>query len=195
MNDVIYNVLHFLFGGTGSIDRVALWAGITAIAAIWIAFFQLNSTRKTVRADFTKRFNDTFFTRETRGLFTLLMNSALEFDVLKLNDKNGQEIDCLPYLRIKKDITDQLKGIIDTDASKSGYSAFEVDDLLLGFFDDIAWYHKKGMIDYKTIKQTFGYYIVESYNSEPIKQYLDHEDNKEKYTDLRRLAKRLVSGC
>jgi hypothetical protein len=182
------STLHFLFGSGHYIDRGALWAGVAVIVAaagVFVALRQLGGIKKISRADFAKRFMDTFFTPETRALFTLLMNSALEFEVLQIKDSAGEVIDRLPYLRIKKDVAGQLGGIVLMENERNGYSSFEVDDLLLGFFDDLGWYEKKGLIDLKTIKQAFGYYICESYENEQVKLYLADEDNEGNYGDFR----------
>lgn len=182
------SILYFLFGANHYIDRTALWAGIAVIVAaagVAVALIQLGGIKKISRADFAKRFLDTFFIPETRTLFALLMNSALEFEVLEIKDKAGEIIDRLPYLRIKKDVADQLRGIVPVENERSGYSAFEVDDLLLGFFDDLGWYQKQGLIDLETIKQAFGYYICISHENEQLKRYLADEDNEGKYGDLR----------
>jgi hypothetical protein len=57
-------ILLFLFGGPGNtVDRTAAWTGaiglVTAVAAI-AGFRQLWNIRRTSRADFTKRFIDSF---------------------------------------------------------------------------------------------------------------------------------------
>ena len=182
------SILYYLFGANRYLDRGALWAGIAVIVAavgVAVAFVQLRGIKKISRADFAKRFLDTFFVPETRTLFALLMNSALEFDVLEIKDGAGKVIDRLPYLRVKKDVAEQLRGIVPVDKERSGYSAFEVDDLLLGFFDDLGWYRKQGLIDLKTIKQAFGYYICVSRENEQLKRYLADEDNEGKYGDFR----------
>ncbi len=101
------SILHFLFGSNHCIDRSALWAGIAvllALVGVGIAYWQLRGIKKISRADFAKRFIDTFFADETRTLFALLMNSALESEVLEIRDKNGQVIDHMPFLKIRKDI-------------------------------------------------------------------------------------------
>jgi hypothetical protein len=115
----------------------------------------------------------------------------LEFDVLEIKDASGKVIDRLPYLRIKKDVAEQLRGIVPVEKERNGYSAFEVDDLLLGFFDDLGWYQKQGLIDLDTIKQAFGYYICSSYENEQLKKYLADEDNEGKYGDFRYLYNEL----
>ncbi len=182
------DILYFLFGANHYIDRSAFWTGVAVVVAavgVIIALQQLGGIKKISRADFAKRFMDTFFTSETRTLFTLLMNSALEFEVLQIKDSAGEAMDRLPYLRIKKDVAGQLGGLVLIDKERTGYSSFEVDDLLLGFFDDLGWYEKKGLIDLETIKQAFGYYISESYENEQVQRYLADEDNKGKYGDFR----------
>ena len=70
-----------------------------------------------------KRFIDSFFVEDSRTLFTLLLNSALEFAVRPI-EVGGDKIDELPYLRIKKEIADQLIGIVPLNPEKTGYSAF-----------------------------------------------------------------------
>jgi len=188
------SIVYYLFGSNHYIDRSALWAGIAVVVAavaLAIALIQLHGLKRISRADFAKRFLDTFFVPETRTLFTLLMNSALEFDVLEIKDASGKVIDRLPYLRIKKDVAEQLRGIVPVEKERNGYSAFEVDDLLLGFFDDLGWYQKQGLIDLDTIKQAFGYYICSSYENEQLKKYLADEDNEGKYGDFRYLYNEL----
>lgn len=186
-------VFKFLFGtnGNGTIDRTALWTGIAALGAIGAIFFawiELGGTAKTTRADFAKRFIDSFFTEETRTLFSLLLNSALEFKVLAITGEQGEAIDELPFFEIKKEIANQLKGIVSPAQGKIGYSAFEIDDLLLGHFEDIGWYEKRGLIDQETISEMFGYHISECFQSKEIQKYLQHSCNDGKYEHFKRLG-------
>jgi hypothetical protein len=99
-----HGVAVFLFGASKSVDRTALWTAaialVTVIAATF-AWFQLRAIRRTSQADFTKRFTDSFFGADTLTLFTLLLNSALEFAVRPI-EVGGDKIDELPYLRIGK---------------------------------------------------------------------------------------------
>jgi hypothetical protein len=117
------------------------------------------------------------------------MNSALEFEVLEIKGTDGKKIDELPFFKIKEDIAKQLKGVIDVEPGKTGYSAFEIDDLLLGHLDDIGWYHRRDLIDMETIREMFGYYIFECYQSGEVQKYLDQECNKGKFENFKRLAK------
>jgi hypothetical protein len=148
----MWQLLSWLFGYGKSIDRTAFWTGAIAIitfVGIVFALLQLRSIRRTSSADFAKRFIDTFFTPETRTLFTLLMNSALGFTVKEISE-GGKQIDRFPCLEIKREILTQLSGFVQIEENRTGYSAFEIDDLLLGHLDDLGWYVKRGLIDYST---------------------------------------------
>jgi hypothetical protein len=189
--------MDFLFGGHHTVDRATVWtaiAAIAAMAAIVVAYVELNSVRKTTRADFAKRFIDSFFTPETRTLFTLLENSALEFRVLIIKDDNGNEVERLPYLEIKRKIVDQMKGIVQIDEERKGYSAFEIDDLLLGHCEDVGWYEKRGLIDFETVEQTFGEYIRACRENESITKYLADKDTEGKYEYFRYIYNRVKNG-
>jgi hypothetical protein len=185
--DAICRVAVFLFGAGKTVDRTALWTGAIAIVTGVVASFaayQLRSILRTSRADFTKRFIDSFFVEDSRTLFTLLLNSALEFAVRKI-EVGGDEIDELPYLRIKKEIADQLTGIVPFNPDKTGYSAFEVDDFLLGHFEDVGWYVQQKLMNLKSADQSFGYYVIATVEHSEMGKFLDHQRSKEfGYDDL-----------
>jgi hypothetical protein len=117
------------------------------------------------------------------------MNSALEFDVKQITE-DDIEIDRLPYLKIKKQIATQLTGILAVDPEKIGYSAFEIDDLLLGYFDDLGRYVREKLIDFGTARQIFEYYVEESFENPDIDKYLKDKENEGKYNDFRYIYKR-----
>jgi hypothetical protein len=185
---VVHEIAVFLFAGAGNtVDRTALWTGaiaiVTALAA-GFALIQLRNIRHTSRADFTKRFIDSFFVEDTRTLFTLLLNSALEFAIRQI-EVGGDKIDELPYLRIKKEIADQLTGIVPFNPNRTGYSAFEVDDVLLGHFEDVGWYVQRKLMDLKAADQSFGYYVIATVKHSEMQKFLEHQRSKEfEYEDL-----------
>jgi hypothetical protein len=121
---------------------------------------------------------------------TLLLNSALEFAVRKI-EVGGDKIDELPYLRIRKEIIEQVTGIVPFDPAKTGYSAFEVDDFLLGHFEDVGWYARRRLIDLDAAYQSFGFYVIATCEHQEIKKYLDDQRAKEySYDDLDWLYKK-----
>jgi hypothetical protein len=196
MCDAIHHLFLFLFGADRPVDRTALWTGViamTAVIGVIYAGRQLHNIRRTSQADFAKRFIDSFFTSETRALFTLLMNSALGFDVRII--KNGDEEDRLPYFPIKPEIVEQIKGLIEpTPADRTGYSGLEVDDLLLGQFESLAWYVKKGLIDYDTALENFRYYLVHVWENPAIQKYAADGDNEGMYENIRNLYARFKAS-
>ena len=184
---VVHEIAVFVFGAGKAVDRTALWTGaiaiVTALAAGG-ALLQLRSIRRTSRADFMKRFIDSFFVEDSRTLFTLLLNSALEFAVRPI-EVGGDKLDELPYLRIKKEIADRLIGIVHLNPEKTGYSAFEVDDFLLGHFEDVGWYVQRKLMDLNAAYQSFGFYVIATVEHTEMKKYLEDQRAKEySYDDL-----------
>jgi hypothetical protein len=180
----------FLFGNAeGFIDKTSLWTAVLAI----IAYVELSSIKKTARADYLKRLNDSFFTEETRNLLVLLFNSAIEFSVLTIKNKEGTaDIDKLPYFRIDESVLKQLKdnGLISLPEWRKGYNAFEIDDLLLGPLDDVGRFKKNGLLDIDAAYDTFGFYVCELVGeNKAVKAYLKNKDSKGNYDDLKDLHK------
>lgn len=194
-------ILDFLFSNAeGCIDKTALWTAVLAIMTLFliiVAWSQLSSIRKTTKADYLKRLNDSFFTEETRNLLVLLFNSAIEFSVLPIKGKeSASPIDRLPYFKIDEFVFKQLKdnGLISLPKWRKGYNAFEVDDLLLGPLDDVGRYEKNGLLDVRSAYDTFGYYVCELVgDNEAVKAFLKHEDNRGNYDDLEHLYKKFLS--
>ena len=194
-------VLDFLFGNAeGCIDKTAVWTAVLAVMTLFltiVAWSQLSSIRKTTKADYLKRLNDSFFTEETRNLLVLLFNSAIEFSVLPIKGKeSASPIDRLPYFKINEYVLKQLKdsGLISLPEWRKGYNPFEVDDLLLGPLDDVGRYEKNGLLDIGSAYDTFGYYVCELVgDNEGVKAFLKHEDNRGNYDDLERLYNEFLS--
>jgi hypothetical protein len=194
-------VVDFLFGNAeGCIDKTAVWTAILAfitLILVVVAWYQLSSIRKTTRADYLKRLNDSFFTEETRNLLVLLFNSAIEFATLPIKNKdNTLDIDELPYFRIDEVVLKQLtdSGLIYLPSWRKGYNAFEIDDLLLGPLDDVGRFEKNGLLDISAAYRTFGYYVCELVgDNEAVKGYLKYKDSQGNYDDLLYLHKKFLS--
>ena len=117
------------------------------------------------------------------------MNSALTFEVLEIT-RGDREPERLPYLKIDQDIVRQISGIASVPSGKTGYSGFELDDLLLGHFESLGWYVKKKLIDYDAAYSTFSSYLMETYEHPEIKKYIAYSDNNDTYEDFPALYKR-----
>ena len=197
--------IYYLFGNAdGGIDKTALWTAALVIVTIFlmmIAIFQLRNIKKTARAEYIKRLNDSFFTEATRNLLVLLFNSAIELSTLKIKDRDGKtDIDELPYFKIKEFVLEQLRnsGLISLEDWRKGYNAFEIDDLLIGHFDDVGRFEKEGLLDIHIAYSTFGYYILELVGENEgekteVRKYLNDQECQGNYDDLEYIYKEFVS--
>lgn len=84
--------------------------------------------------------------------------------------RGDREPERLPYLKIDQEIVRQMSGIASVPSGKTGYSGFELDDLLLGHFESLGWYVKKKLIDYDAAYSSFSYYLTETYEHPEIKK-------------------------
>ena len=197
--------IYILFGNAeGCIDKTALWTAALVIVTfilLLVAYFQLSNIKKTARAEYIKRLNDSFFTEETRNLMVLLFNSAIELSTLPIMDEEGKtKIDELPYFKIKEFVLEQLKnsGLISFADWRKGYNAFEIDDLLIGHLDDVGRFEKNGLLDIHTAYSTFGYYVLElvGENEEEkteVRKYLNDQECQGNYDDLEYIYEEFVS--
>jgi hypothetical protein len=157
-------------------------AFFTAIIAC-VAWFQLNRFNTTTRADFIHRFTKDFFNEPTRQIMTLLDNSALKFKIREITCGKGLPKREFPYFHIDKDIADQLR--MKVDSHKSEYTAFEIDDELLGYFDDLGTFEKRGILDVSLIYDVFSYYIELVWENEEIQKYIKWQQaESEDFVDM-----------
>ena len=56
--------------------------------------------------------------------------------------------------------------------SKEIYIDDEIDDEVLGYFEDIGNYEKKGLLDFELIDTAFGYYIKQIWKNDEIQKYI-----------------------
>ena len=141
---------------------------ITALAGVLIAWWQWRNGNQIARADFIHRFTQGFFNGEARDLIMLLDYDCLRFRI--------KAIDCgdYPYFEI---IPSELNEVRD-DKSRRIYTAYEIDDLILGRFEDIAYYEKKGMIDIQMVYEGFGWYIKTIWENTAILEYIAWQRNE-----------------
>jgi hypothetical protein len=175
-------------------DPVTVWTAVIAVLTLFgvlVAWRQLAGIRATSRADFTFRFIESFFTAETRTLFGLLINSALTFEVKEILE-DGKMVDRLPYLKINDSVSSQLVGLVSVPSGKTGYSALETDDLLLGHFESLGWYVRNKLIDFDAAWSNFSYYLMVSFEHPEIRKYLADPDNDDGYSDFRYLYERFL---
>ena len=169
----------------------AMLSAIVTFCLFCVALWQLQKISTTSNADFIVRFNNSFFTPKTRLLVTLLSNSALAFKVLDITTQHGEK-DRLPYLEIDLVVVEQLKnsGLIKIEKWRKGFSALEVDDLILGHLDDVGRFLHQKLVEIDNVYHAFNYYVDELLaEGTPLREMLDDVDNDKCYDYVRYLTK------
>lgn len=151
------------------------WERITGIATIWvvyIAYSQLSKGNDVSKAEFIRRFSNEFFTNKTRDIIMLIDKGV---NALKYNEGEPPyysiDMNKIPQEGISPEKIEDLK-------KRKYYTAFEIDDLLLGPLCDIGFFLHKGLIDKEEANDHFGYYIRSVFKNDEIKHYIDkyHDD-------------------
>ena len=168
-------------------DLTAIWTMITAIGTsliAGIAYFQLKKANEISQADFDRRFKTDFFNKETQQLFMLFQYNLLVF---KIEPVSGDDYK-FPYFELdKKKFDDNPIYSIYLPENKNRYSSCEVDDLLLGQFEDLGLFYKKKLMNIEFIYSGFSYYIEEIHENDEINKYItwirDNEGNEDDYAE------------
>jgi len=139
-------------------------AGVVLLA-VWIAWKELDEIKNTNSADFIHRLkkND-FFNEKTRNLITIIDLDALKF----------VENDNMQYFEIIEEKLKDFPGeIVNQLTQKKFYTIYEIDDLLLGHFEDIGLLEQKGILDTEMVYEEFSWYIETVYENCEIKKYIE----------------------
>ncbi|MGA2150740.1 MAG: hypothetical protein ABSG48_01095 [Geobacteraceae bacterium] len=176
----------------GMIDWVALWTFSLAIATLLLVVvtvmlwrmskYQLGGLTTTAKADFIERFARNFFGEKTRRILMLLDYNALEFHVDDIDIENGGELKPFPYFKIKESIVKRMK--IDSQEmesilEKGIYSSFEIDDFLLGYFEEIGSFEQQKRLDIEDVYNNFAWYLDKCWNNPEIKKYVEQQRQTE----------------
>jgi hypothetical protein len=162
----------------------SLLASVFAAFLVWVAWEQLGNLGKISSADFIHRLDNDFFTDETRTLVSLIDCRALEFktnnEVESSDDSKSQPY---PYFEVSQDRLDQTKLPDDLKQSlsrKKYYSTWEIDDLLLGQFENIGMLEQRRIVDFQSVYDVFSWYIETVWNDDHIKEYIKYCRDGEK---------------
>jgi hypothetical protein len=157
---------------SSNIDWTATGTMIIAVGTFilaLIAWTQLKEANKISTADFDQRFKNDFFNEKTRQLFMLFQYDLMVFKRESVSNTNDE----FPYFEVDRTHFDANPIFANTFPEiKYRYSAYEIDELLLGHFEDLGLFCKKGLMDIEFIDEGFGYYIEEMYKNEQIQNYI-----------------------
>lgn len=151
----------------------SILATIFAAFLVWVAWEELSKLSKTSSADFIHRLDNDFFTPETRTLVNLIVCGALEFC------PNGEGE---PYFKVvpsELDKTNLPKELKQPLSKRKYYSALEVDDSLLGLFENVGMLERRGIVDFQMVYDVFSWYLREAWKNDHIKKYIRYERSGE----------------
>jgi len=160
----------------------SLLASFFAAFLVWVAWEQLGNLGKISSADFIHRLNGEFFTSNTRKLLNLIDCEALEF---KQNNQaeSGNDSEVQPYFQVNKDKINKTKLPKDLKRSlnkREHYSVWEVDDLLLGHFEDIGRLEQRRIVDFQSVYDVFSWYLESVWDNDAIKEYIQWSRDDDK---------------
>ncbi|MGC8494254.1 MAG: hypothetical protein ACP5SH_21220 [Syntrophobacteraceae bacterium] len=164
--NVYYQGCDFYSGIMGSI-----LGAFFAAFLVFVAWEELGNLGKTSSADFIHRLKADFFQPQTRTVTALLECDALEF---KANSE-GQS-DPFPYFEIKESVieeTDLPEPIKKSLTDKKYYSCWEIDELILGHFEDIGMFEQRGILDFQMVYDEFSWYLEIAWNNDQIRKYIN----------------------
>ena len=153
-------------------DRVGVctvWIMIATIILCFVGWFQLGGLKKVSKADFIQRFSGDFFNKTSRFIILLLDYNALIFKVQDVKYGVDIPIKQFPYFEINQKILAQLKVGQQPEGNNRDYSSFEIDDLLLGHFEEIGCFEKLGLIGIDGVYDYFDWYIQIVWNNPEVK--------------------------
>jgi hypothetical protein len=141
----------------------------------WIAWKELDEIKNTNSADFIYKLKNDFFKEDTRNLITLIDLDALKFI------ENGD----MPYFEVVKEKLENFpEDIMDRLTQKKFYAAYEIDDFLLGHFEDVGLLEQKGVLDIEMVYEEFSWYIETTYENCEIKKYIEYSRRDEEDKDI-----------
>lgn len=200
------NYLSYLCGtkeNTGSeIDMIALWtiALVLATLLLWdVARKQLTGISKTTKAELVKKFSDDFFRESTRNIIMLLDFNALFYEEKNIEYEYIFTTECFPYFKIDIKCIDQFS--ISSKhkeyfSDKEVYTSYEIDDYLLGSFEDIGLFERQGFLNIEDISNYFGWYIKTTWENDEIRKYVSRQRQTESemiYKNVEYIYKKCIS--
>ena len=161
--------------------HVALWTFWLVVFTFFIWLVgknQLGGLNSTAKADFIERFSDKFFSPETRAILMLIDYEALHFKICNIDHGDDASLVGFPYFMIDEKVVKQFeipaKALADI-LERKVYSAYEIDDFLLGHFEEIGLFEKQGRLDIGDVYSFFDWYIDLSWNNPEIQKYVQHQ--------------------
>jgi hypothetical protein len=157
------------------LDPAVFWAMITALATValvfatnglvWIGLITLVSSKKN---DLAERFKAELLTASAEGIFFLASHGFLTFVVDK--QASGREIGYFSIIKLNENIMQQRLDQMFGD--QEIVMTFEMDDEILAPLEEVAYYEKRGELEFEDVYRIFGDYIDVCWSNREIVKYI-----------------------
>ncbi len=182
-------------------DWNLFWIAITALASValcFIAWFQLSKTREINEAEFIQDFKKDFYTARTRELLMLFEYDQIKF-IENGSDRSKQK--GLPQDMCLFEVT--LPGYKRTDEipnyflnNNNLFSEFEIDDFLLGHYEDLGLFYIQKLMSLELIYQVFMPHLKLVLDNQEIKKYIEYQQkqygNMDVYSNYRLIYGKII---
>jgi hypothetical protein len=169
-----------------------LLGSLLVLLTAYVAWKQLGKVAQTASADFMLRMRDGFFREETRILVHLIDNGWLKF-VDKT--ENGSSIE-YPFFKVDDreiEAAGLHEEIRERLLKRRTYSVYDMDDLILGHFEDLGTLWEAGVLNIDTIYQMFSWYMEITWENSEIHRYI--QTQKQESAELYSKFERLHNAC
>ncbi len=159
----------------------ALVGALLALVLGFVGWVQLDKVSQAESTGFILNLKGDFFKDETRLLVQLIDNDWLKFVEKRNLGESYFQVDD-PAIQASE-LHDQLKNRL---LAKRIYSVYDLDDLLLGHFEDLGLLEKEGLIRLEMIYGVFSWYIEVTWENREIQKYVraQREEDEGIYEDF-----------
>ncbi|MGA2518651.1 MAG: hypothetical protein ABSG44_19175 [Thermodesulfobacteriota bacterium] len=138
----------------------------------FVAWEELGNISQTSSADFIHKLKQDFFTEKTRTLIHLIHRGYITFVE---EYREGEKVYFFKVNEEKIKASGLPCDIVARLTKEKAYSSYDVDDLLLGHFEDVGFLENKGLINIEMAEYQFGWYIITVFENPEIKAYLNSQ--------------------
>jgi hypothetical protein len=153
------------------------FAAFFSFILVLVGWWQLDKIHATSNADLLHKLKSDFFREESRILIHLIDDDYINF--VSDNTDPDNEI-CYFKVNVDKITNSKLPQEIKEYLTKKNiYTTNEMDDFVLGHFEDAGLFWERGILDIDLIYEEFDDYIEKVYESNLFQEYLAYINKPE----------------
>jgi hypothetical protein len=157
-------------------DPAIFWVMVTAVATValvfatiglvWIGLVPLVRSKKAALAE---RFKEELLTPSAQGIFFLAAHGFLTFVIDR--QSGDREMGYFAIIKLNENIMQQR--LDQMFGEQRIVMTFEMDDEILAPLEEVAYYEKRGEVEFDDVYRIFGDYIDVCWSNKEIVRYID----------------------